>query len=477
MEKNSVFRKKSIGQVFTPEPLVKLILDFVGYAGSSVSQKHIIDNSCGEGAFLAEAVHRYCKHFLAHSQNKSRLKQELATYIHGIEIDGYTHTRCLQHLDSVARSYGLGDVRWDVLHDNALRVTHFDGRMDFVVGNPPYVRVHNLHDNYTDVKQYAFADKGMTDMYLVFFEISFRMMQEHGRMAVITPSSWLTSKAGAALRTFLTHSPKLKKVIDLGHRQAFDNVTTYTLISFFENNPETSHLSYYEYGEKDETPRFITRLTQDDILIHGNFHFGTTGQLDYLRHIQQADYPRIVHVKNGFATLADSVFIGNVPDSPITIPILKASTGMWTKGLFPYTTQGHRLTWNDIQSMPAVSQYFKSHQEELRKHHPKDDGWFLYGRTQALRDVCRDKVAVNTLIRDSASLKINFVAAGRGLYSGLYILGADDKLIRQYLETDDFLKYIALLRNYKSGGYYTFSSKALEQYINYQLYLQNGQPE
>ncbi len=85
-----------------------------------------------------------------------------------------------------------------------------------------------------------------------------------------------------------------------------------------------------------------------------------------------------------------------------------------------------------------------------------------------------EKVAINTLIRDSSSLKINFVAAGRGLYSGLYVLGASETQIRPLLEQDDFLNYITLLRNYKSGRYYTFSSKALEQYLNYQLNLRYG---
>lgn len=438
MKTNATYRKKNVGQVFTPTPFVRLILDFAGYAGDSVLRKHIVDNSCGEGAFLLEAVHRYCRQFLALSSNKAQLRQELATYIHGVEIDAQTYARCMEKLDATARSYGVEHVAWDVVHANALHVSTFDGRMDFVVGNPPYVRVHNLQDNYTDVKQYAFADKGMTDLYLVFYEISFRMMRENGRMAVITPSSWLTSKAGGALRAFLAQSGKLKKVIDLGHRQAFEGVTTYTLISYFENNTRDNAVSYYRFDEQDQAPRFITTLTPDKFHIHGNFYFETAEQLNYLCHIQQEDYPRAVRVKNGFATLADSVFIGNVPDSPVTIPILKSSTGVWTRGLFPYTPQGDPLSWSDIQAMPAVAQYFKAHRKELLKHHKKKEGWHLYGRTQALHDVCREKVAINTLIRDSSSLKINFVAAGRGLYSGLYVLGASETQIRPALGTRRF---------------------------------------
>ena len=57
-------RIKHSGQVFTPDYLVADILDFCGYVESPrILGKHIIDNSCGEGAFLCEIVGRYCRAF------------------------------------------------------------------------------------------------------------------------------------------------------------------------------------------------------------------------------------------------------------------------------------------------------------------------------------------------------------------------------------------------------------------------------
>lgn len=44
----------------------------------------------------------------------------------------------------------------DILNQDALSVSCFDGKMDFVVGNPPYVRVHNLADRYHNVKHLRF---------------------------------------------------------------------------------------------------------------------------------------------------------------------------------------------------------------------------------------------------------------------------------------------------------------------------------
>jgi adenine-specific DNA-methyltransferase len=61
--------------------------------------------------------------------------------------------------------------------------------MDYVVGNPPYVRVHNLRENYEDIKAFSFSKKGMTDLFIVFFEIGFKMLNKTGKMSYISPTS------------------------------------------------------------------------------------------------------------------------------------------------------------------------------------------------------------------------------------------------------------------------------------------------
>ena len=195
---------KNYGRVYTPEYLVSLMLDFGGYICSATNKKHVIDNSCGDGAFLKEIVKRYIEFFIKENDDVSILKQELETYIHGIEIDKQEFEKCIHSLDSLVAEYGLQDVKWDILNADALDVHRFDGKMDFVFGNPPYVRVHNLLENYSAVKQYRFAEKGMTDLFIVFFEIGFNMLSSHGTMCLITPSSWLSSKAGVNLRKYIT---------------------------------------------------------------------------------------------------------------------------------------------------------------------------------------------------------------------------------------------------------------------------------
>lgn len=460
---------KSFGRVYTPTYLVEIILDFVGYR-LDILQKHIIDNSCGDGAFLVTAVERYCEAFFQSSSDKVRLKEELETYIHGIEIDCKECALCKQNLDKVALRFHVSDVDWDVVCANTLTQKQFNGRMDFVVGNPPYVRVHNLEDTYEMVKAFSFAQGGMTDLFIVFFEIGFQMLSAIGRMCIITPSSWLTSGAGKVLRDYICRHHNLSGVVDLGHYQAFD-ATTYTLISRYDRVVHNA----IDYLTFDGQLHPHGTLNYSDFNINNSFYLSDKAQLHVLFEIQTSLNIGYAKVKNGFATLADNVFIGDFSFSNFTIDILKASTGKWQKCVFPYDNQGKPLSEAVINGSEAYS-YLLSKKERLLHGRDIEAGkpWFLFGRTQALNDVGKNKIAINTIIKDLDSIKLNVVPAGKGVYSGLYILTElDFHVVRRIILSEDFLQYIKSLKKYKSGGYYTFSSKDLELFINYQIQNKN----
>lgn len=169
---------KKHGRVYTPDYIVSLILDFGGYNTAEILHKHVIDNSCGDGAFLVEIANRYCSFFLQQKSDLSILKYELEIYIHGIELDETECEKCKNNLNKVAEKFGINSVKWDILNADTLTVDHFNEKMDYVFGNPPYVRVHNLESSYDAVKKFKFAEDGMTDLFIVFFEIGFKMLAE-----------------------------------------------------------------------------------------------------------------------------------------------------------------------------------------------------------------------------------------------------------------------------------------------------------
>ena len=327
---------KNSGQVFTPDFLVSNILDYVGYTEGNILQKHVIDNSCGDGAFLCCIVDRYCKDYIAQNESILGLKEDLERYIHGIEIDTVAYNDCILNLDTVISKFGVQGVKWNILNCNALSVSAFDNIMDFVIGNPPYVRVHNLGLNYEDVKSFSFGKDGMTDIYLVFYELGLRMLNKNGKLCYITPSSWLSSLAGTNMRNYIIKHKNLVSLIDLGHYQPFDGAITYTMIALFDKQKAYGYIDYYVYSEKCKSKVYVDTIPYEDMLIDGKFYIGTCKELSLLRLIKNTKLPcNHAKVKNGFATLADKVFIKNVPFEKFTIPILKASTGKWERGFFP----------------------------------------------------------------------------------------------------------------------------------------------
>ena len=469
---------KEHGQIFTPDYLVKDILDIAGYkVGDSVLQKHVIDNACGDGAFECEIVRRYIKSFYRRSSDKRQLAVELSTYIHGIELDTAAYNVCIAQLNRIVSDEEIEGVIWDIRNADTITVTDYDGKMDFVVGNPPYVRVHNLNDDFSRVKKFEFCNGGMTDLYLMFYELSFRMLHENGHLCFITASSWLNSLAGANMRKYIATNRCLKAVVDLGHFQPF-NATTYTAIAHFVKGKKFDEIEYSHYNAPNNIKK-VAKVPYEDAFFDNAIYLGVLNAVRDLKLIKTNSYPATVSVKNGFATLADPVFISNeFPFEQYVIPVIKASTGRWRKAFYPYDANGKPYAKSEIFANEKIAGYLNDHKSELLKG--KDEShcpeWYLYGRTQALKDVWTKKYAINTVIKDASSVKLNLVPSGSGVYSGLYILtDIPEETLRAVLCSDDFVQYISMLKKYKSGGYYTFSSKELAQFLNFKLNQKKGE--
>lgn len=471
--KIAIKKVKKTGQIFTPPFIVQSMLSYCNYSGEHILGKHIIDNSCGEGAFLQPIVRQYIETAQKQHLSTAVIKQHIETYIHGIDIDSIAIDRCKQHLSAIAQQYGIEHVNWDLYNANSLLFNKFNNKMHYVVGNPPYVRVHNLDETYKSVKSYHFANGGMTDLYLAFFELGFNMLAENAQLCYITPISWLNSLAAENMRRYILNNKNLLALINLQHFQAFNNATAYTLIAHFKKSNNGEYFDYYTYNATTHKRDFVEKLCLKDVYIDSCFYLGKRTLLNMMHEIKTTPQKKYVSVKNGFATLADAIFIGNdIPQSAITIPVIKASTGKWYKCLFPYDTKGKPLSIEKVFANKHVKTYLLQHKQYLLKGRPECDSWYLFGRTQALADVYKQKLSVNTLIRNKDDFKLSTLQPGEGVYSGLYVTTNFDipfDVIKQIIASDECAEYIKMLKKYKSGGYYTFNSKDLEQFINYTL--------
>ncbi|MEG1582264.1 MAG: N-6 DNA methylase, partial [Clostridia bacterium] len=176
---------KNLGQIYTPTHIVNDMLDIIDYQGKKILQKHIIVNSCGDGAFLEIIIDRYIKAYKEKHNSLIGIEKELEIYIHGIEIDKGEYLKCINNLSQQVFLRGLSNIKWNIINDDTLENHLFDGKMDYVVGNPPYIRIHNLNENFHKIRNYDFCKSGMSDMFIVFYEIGFGMLSKNGKLCYI----------------------------------------------------------------------------------------------------------------------------------------------------------------------------------------------------------------------------------------------------------------------------------------------------
>ena len=483
-------KKKKDGKIFTPkETADRMLHDVLGWDNLKYEngrvywpnvRKHIIDNSCGDGAFLATIVDFYIHNVsVTTRRTKKEIKELLETYIHGIELDPIEYQKCIERLDKVAALDGIKDVKWDIQNRDALSCHDYDGKMDFVVANPPYIRIHDLD---CDLSGYTFTNEGMKDIYLAFYELGFRMLNETGQMCYITPSSWFTSTAAQKMRDYILENQNLAYIEDYGHYQLFENATTYVAITLFnkEKNDKVEYVTMERTNDDDGFWEGKIDVPYEDMCIGGKFYFSCKTMLDKMREITEygkslKKEDKAFEVKNGFATLADDVFIQKDSHSfngtqQNVIPVIKSSTGKQEWCYYPYDKSGKLLEEKDVNT--TVTEALGQHREKLESR-ATTEPWYAFGRTQAINDTFSEKIAVSSIVRNIYDVKLVEAKPGTGIYGGLYVLPRKQppcgtmNFIVNKLQNPEFLAYVKLLGKYKSGGYYTFSSKELENYLNW----------
>ena len=122
--------EKSNGRFYTPNFIVCNILDMSGYYGSAILQKHAIDNSCGDGAFLIEIVRRYCEAANSAGFSPEETARQLSIFIHGIEIDPLECEKSISNVTQIAAQFNIYNVKWDIRCNDAMVTHDYDEKMD-----------------------------------------------------------------------------------------------------------------------------------------------------------------------------------------------------------------------------------------------------------------------------------------------------------------------------------------------------------
>jgi adenine-specific DNA-methyltransferase len=477
MIKNKVSDEEIVkrrGVVYTPQFMVNIILENIQYNSSAILCKHVIDNSCGNGAFLIEIVKRYISYAKKVKSSIIEITKQLETYIHGIEIDYLAYKECIANLNAILKEFNINiSVNWDIKNADSLKVAEYNHKMDFVIGNPPYVNIHNLKG--TNYKDFEFTKKGSIDLYLIFFEIGIKMLNQSGKLAYITPNSFLTSKAGTEFRKYIIENKMLKMYIDNNHEMIFDTVQTYTGVTFLDMSWNSEECLYKSLKSKTHQVKSIA-----DFYINNKFYFKTTSNAE-LRTILNYHLTDDVVVRNGIATNANSVFLNyngssKISKKVIKIKHLRADFDESKTIIFPYDAENNLISLSDIKKRDlTLYNYLQENKIKLssRKSLEKDY-WWSYARTQGFSAITHKKLIISNIMRTPEQVILKEVNKDILIYgSGYFIISNSKKYNLKWIKNmmqenaQQFIEYITLIGKNKGSSYYFFNSEDLNRFISY----------
>jgi len=266
--------RRRLGFVPTPDEIVELILDLIGYEEDSAGlcEKKLLDPACGSGTFLVEAVRRLRAHLErpmpCHSElhdkrkpeweRKKEILDKITKSIYGVDIHPFatfltTLNIIFQLLDlymDVKRYHPYYNISLEIVTHDALMKgveeaqtrldEHFNARFkealrrkekylqvietkfDYVVGNPPWGGVlrgklgplsdSRKREEYR--KRYSSAT-GKFDIYVLFMERGLEWLKEGGTLGMITQITYLDSEFGRGIREYILNNATVMYLIDL----------------------------------------------------------------------------------------------------------------------------------------------------------------------------------------------------------------------------------------------------------------------
>ena len=112
---------------------------------------------------------------------------------------------------------------------------------DVAIGNPPYVRIQTIKDSSPESityfkDKYASAAFGNYDLYVLFVEKAYSLLNKQGVSGYILPNKFFNTDYGIGLRNYLFFNKAIERIIDFGHDQIFENATTYCCLLFISSS-------------------------------------------------------------------------------------------------------------------------------------------------------------------------------------------------------------------------------------------------
>jgi adenine-specific DNA-methyltransferase len=396
---------QTYGEVFTRRWVVDVLLDLTCYtADRDLGSLHLLEPSCGSGAFLLPAVERLTESARLCGRELASLGDAVRAYDLQAGNVERARKRCRRVLVQAGASDDLAltlTQLW-VRHADFLLADVEDRLADVVIGNPPYIRYDDLPEAVTIEYRRAWpAMRGRGDIYVGFIERSLRMLSGEGRVGLICADRWMRNQYGAALRELVASRYSVEHIWTMHDVDAFESqVSAYPAITVLANLPQRSAVvadTTARFGaasaqalEKWSRGGALPEFTGAGVRAYRLPHWfdggelwptGSPARLALIEHLNDNFGP--LHdptgtgtkVSIGVATGADGVFVTKDPDvveSDRTLPLsmrrdLMSGAFEWHRNYLvnPWTDDGTLVSLEDYPRLAAyLSQY-----PELRERH------------------------------------------------------------------------------------------------------------
>lgn len=391
------------GEVFTRRWVVEFILDLVGYrADADLGSTVVVEPSCGTGAFLIPIVDRLVESCERHGRDIETAVDAIRAFdlledSAEVARKGVAQ-RLSEHGVDVEAAERLADG-WITTADFLLS-DHEPRSANFVVGNPPYVRLEEVPRQLTEAYRRAWPTmRGRSDIYIGFFEAGLRLLGPDGVLGYICADRWMHNQYGGALRELITDQYAVDTIVSMHDVDAFeDEVSAYPAVVVLRSGDQKD-VNLIEtqaaFDPRDaetvrgwvggETPSMNGAAVQGTQLTSwftgsSSWPGGNPARRALVADLESR-FPPLesavtgTRVGIGVATGCDDVYITSDPElveSDRLLPLLLArdttsGTAQWSGHYLINPWNGHGLV--NLADYPRLRAYFDQHAGRLRGRH------------------------------------------------------------------------------------------------------------
>jgi adenine-specific DNA-methyltransferase len=394
--------------------VAEFILDLSGYEPSrNLVDTIAVEPACGSGEFLEPMIHRLS----SSCRRQNRSLQDCAESLQAFELNPDAVSMSRERAASVlldcgwpereARKIVQGWIRQaDFLLDPEIElVGRLGDGIDFVIGNPPYIRLESINPEVADSYRKLFKTMiGRADIYVGFYEKALNLLKPGGVCGFICADRWMLNQYGSNLRRLITSAFSVEVVIEMHNADAFqDEVLAYPAITIIRRKEQGKTLVARMDGSWSASVTAsiveVTRQIQDgsetsirpysqasnsvvvDEWFQGSAPWPCVSpkRLSLLKHLEAnfsplEDASTGTRVGIGVATGADRIFVTNnseIVERDRLLPLALARDTMtgrleWSRNFLvnPWDSDGNLV---DLESYHLLRRYFEENRASLEQ--------------------------------------------------------------------------------------------------------------